>query len=235
METKKIDFSNEIPRHIAIIMDGNGRWAKKRFLPRVFGHIQGTKTVKDIVRASDEFGVEVLTLYAFSTENWKRPSEEINSLFGILSDFLKKEFKELVEKKVKLRILGDLSKFPQRIQKEIKEVLENTKDNNGLQLNIALNYGARQELLRAFKNLIDKGVKEPSENDISDNLYTARQPDPDLVIRTSGEMRVSNFLLWQIAYSEIYITDKLWPDFNKDDLQKAIADFQKRQRRFGAV
>jgi undecaprenyl diphosphate synthase len=216
-------------------MDGNGRWAKKRFLPRVLGHRQGAQVVKDIVKACQKLKIEILSLYAFSTENWKRPEEEISALFDILLTFIKKDFQEFVQNNVKLRILGDLSRFPETVRKEINEVLKATSQNTGLQVNIALNYGARQELLRAFKNLNKKNIKVPNEEDISNELYTAGQPDPDLLIRTSGEMRVSNFLLWQIAYSEIYITQKLWPDFSQKDLEEAIIDFQKRQRRFGGL
>jgi undecaprenyl diphosphate synthase len=230
-----LDLANSFLRHIAIIMDGNGRWAKKRFLPRVLGHRQGAQTVKNIVRACQNLNIEILSLYAFSTENWKRPEEEISALFDILLTFIKRDFQEFVENNVKLRILGDLSKFPENVRKEINELLIATSKNSGLQVNIALNYGARQELIRAFKKLNEKGIKEPAETDISNELYTAGQPDPDLLIRTSGEMRVSNFLLWQIAYSEIYITEKFWPDFTQKDLEEAIADFQKRQRRFGGI
>jgi undecaprenyl diphosphate synthase len=216
-------------------MDGNGRWAKRRFLPRVFGHRQGVQTVKNIVRAAHKLKIEVLSLYAFSTENWKRPAEEISSLFDLLLTFIKKDFEEFNENKVKLRILGDLSKFPQNIQFEIENVLEKTKNNDGLQLNIALNYGSREELLRAFRVLKEKNIEALSESAVSDLLYTAGQPDPDLLIRTSGEMRVSNFLLWQTAYSELYFTDKMWPDFDGQDLEAAIIEYQKRQRRFGGL
>jgi len=230
----EIDFST-LPKHIAIIMDGNGRWAKKKSLPRIFGHKQGVKTVKEIVKAATSLDIKVLTLYAFSTENWKRPVSEINALFTLLLQFLKKELKEFSESGVRLRILGDISALPEKVQNEIKKVLDLTSKNKGLQLNIALNYGARQELIECFKNLAKKGINNPTEQEISDSLYTAGQPDPDLLIRTSGEHRISNFLLWQIAYSEIYVTDKLWPDFTKKDLEQAIAEFQKRERRFGGI
>ncbi len=226
---------SKLPRHIAIIMDGNGRWAKKKSLPRVFGHKQGVKTVKSVVKAADSLGIKVLTLYAFSTENWKRPQTEIKALFSLLLQFLKKELKELHANGVKLRILGDISKFPDNIQKEIEKVRGLTAENKGLELNIALNYGSRQEIIRAFGKIAEKGIKNPTEEDISEYLYTAGQPDPDLLIRTSGEMRISNFLLWQIAYSEIYVTEKLWPDFSKKDLEDAVTDYQKRERRFGGI
>jgi len=216
-------------------MDGNGRWAKKKSLPRIFGHKQGVKTVKEIVKASDSLGIKVLTLYAFSTENWKRPVSEVNALFSLMLQFLKKEFEELSANGIRLRVLGDMSKLPQKAQNEIKKACDLTSDNKGLQLNIALNYGARQELIECFKALAKKRIYNPTEKDVSDFLYTAGQPDPDLLIRTSGEFRVSNFLLWQIAYSEIYITEKLWPDFTKKDLEQAVIEFQKRERRFGGV
>jgi len=216
-------------------MDGNGRWAKKRSLPRILGHRQGVKTVKEIVKASGSLGIRVLTLYAFSTENWKRPQGEIKGLFSLLIRFLKKELKELHKNSVKLKILGDLAKFPDEVQKELNGACELTEKNTGLQLNIALNYGARQEILYAFEKMTKSGIKNLTEENVSNFLYTAGQPDPDLLIRTSGEMRISNFLLWQIAYSEIYVTEKLWPDFTGKDLQKAIIEYQKRERRFGGI
>jgi len=224
-----------IPEHIAIIMDGNGRWAKKRSLLRVFGHKQGVKTVKKIVKSASRLGVKVLTLYAFSAENWKRPKTEIEALFSLLSQFMKKDFKELSDVGVRLRILGDLSKFPQDLKSEIASACQATEKNANLELNIALNYGARQEIVKAFEEMLAQGIKKPTEEIVSSFLYTAGQPDPDLLIRTSGEFRISNFLLWQIAYSEIYITDKLWPDFTPQDLEAAIFEFQKRERRFGGI
>ncbi|MCA6069693.1 MAG: isoprenyl transferase [Endomicrobium sp.] len=224
-----------IPVHVAIIMDGSGRWAKRRSLPRAFGHKQGVKTVKKIVRAADSLGIKVLTLYAFSAENWKRPRTEIKTLFSLLKQFIKKELEELNNSSVKLRILGDLSKFPENLKTEIESACKITSKNTGLELNIALNYGARQELLHVFEEMLRQDIKKPTEEIVSSFLYTAGQPDPDLLIRTSGELRISNFLLWQIAYSEIYITDKLWPDFARHDLENAIAEFQKRERRFGGI
>jgi undecaprenyl diphosphate synthase len=216
-------------------MDGNGRWAKKRALPRTFGHKQGVKTIKKIVKAASSLGIKVLTLYAFSTENWKRPKSEIKALMILLKYFLSKEVDELNKEGVKLRVLGDLSKFSEDIKIEIKKACDLTCNNTGLNLNIALNYGARQEILQAFEKMLKQGIKKPTEATLSSFLYTAGQPDPDLLIRTSGEFRISNFLLWQIAYSEIYIVDKLWPDFSKKDLESAIINFQSRQRRFGGV
>lgn len=224
-----------IPEHVAIIMDGNGRWAKKRSLPRIFGHKQGVKTVKKIVKSAGGLGVKVLTLYAFSTENWKRPETEIKALFSLLSRFIKKDLKEICDAGVKLRILGDLSKFPPDLKFEIVSACEDTQKNTKLELNIALNYGARQEIVKAFEDMLKKGIQKPTEEIVSSFLYTSGQPDPDLLIRTSGEYRVSNFLLWQIAYSEIYVTNKLWPDFTSQDFEDAISEFQKRERRFGGV
>ncbi|MDR0617231.1 MAG: isoprenyl transferase [Endomicrobium sp.] len=224
-----------IPVHVAIIMDGNGRWAKKRSLPRTFGHKQGVKAIKKIVKAASSLGIKVLTLYAFSTENWKRPKSEIKTLMVLLNFFLSKEVDELNKEGVKLRVLGDLSRFSEDIKIEIKKACDLTCNNTGLNLNIALNYGARQEILQAFEKMLKQGIKKPTEAILSSFLYTAGQPDPDLLIRTSGEFRISNFLLWQIAYSEIYIVDKLWPDFSEKDLERAIINFQSRQRRFGGV
>jgi undecaprenyl diphosphate synthase len=216
-------------------MDGNGRWAERRSLPRTFGHKQGVKTVEKIVAAAAKLGVKVLTLYAFSTENWKRPESEIETLFSLLSQFIKKKFKKLENSGVKLKILGDLSKFPYDLRTDIISACESAEKNTGLELNVALNYGGRQEIVKAFKDMLVQGIKKPTEEIISSFLYTAGQPDPDLLIRTSGEFRISNFLLWQIAYSEIYISNKLWPDFTSNDLKTAISEFQKRKRRFGGI
>ncbi|MDR1122524.1 MAG: isoprenyl transferase [Endomicrobium sp.] len=224
-----------IPEHIAIIMDGNGRWAKKRSLPRVFGHRQGVKTVKKIVKSASRLGIKVLTLYAFSTENWKRPKTEVDALFSLLSRFIRKDLRELSGAGIKLRILGDLSKFPQDLKSEIFSICKGAENNTNLELNIALNYGARQEIVKAFEEMLKQDIKKPTEKIVSSFLYTAGQPDPDLLIRTSGEFRISNFLLWQIAYSEIYVTNKFWPDFTLKDLQAAISEFQKRDRRFGGI
>jgi undecaprenyl diphosphate synthase len=216
-------------------MDGNGRWAKHRSLPRFFGHRQGVKTVKKIVKSAGRLGVKVLTLYAFSTENWRRPKTEIEVLFSLLSQFIKKDLKELSDSGVKLRILGDLSKFPQDLKADIIFACKATEKNTDLNLNIALNYGARQEIVKAFEDMLKQGIEKPTEEIVSSFLYTAGQPDPCLLIRTSGEFRISNFLLWQIAYSEIYVTNKLWPDFTPKDLEAAISEFQKRERRFGGI
>jgi undecaprenyl diphosphate synthase len=216
-------------------MDGNGRWAEKRSLHRSSGHRRGVKTVKKIVKAASNLGIRVLTLYAFSTENWKRPQAEIKELFSLVIQFIKEELKWLNSYGIKLRILGDLSKFPENIRTEVENASNITSQNTRLELNIALNYGARQELIHAFEEMSKQNIKKPTEEIISSFLYTAGQPDPDLLIRTSGEFRISNFLLWQIAYCEIYVTDKLWPDFTRRDLETAVSEFQKRERRFGGL
>lgn len=229
----------EIPRHIAIIMDGNGRWAKRRALPKIVGHRQGVETVKIIVKACIKFGVKYLTLYAFSTENWQRPKKEISALFGLLENFLDTQMQLFHENDVRLCIIGDRDKIAPIIRKKIEQAEKDTALYNSLIVNIALSYGSRQEILNAVKTLIElvkSGAIEPSSIDekvFSGYLYTRDCPDPDLLIRTSGEMRVSNFLLWQISYAEIYVTKKFWPDFNESDLKKAIEEYQKRERRFG--
>lgn len=231
---EKLDLA-KLPKHIAIIMDGNGRWAKSKFLPRFIGHTNGVKTVKNIVELSRKLNIKVLTLYAFSTENWQRPQEEISGLISLLISYLKSEIESMIKNQISFRILGDISRFPKEVQDEITNVCNKTKDNTGLVLNIALNYGARQELIKAFKSLYENKIDNPTEEDISNSLYTKGLPDPDLLIRTSGEMRISNFLLWQIAYAEIYITNVLWPDFSEEEFYKAILEYQKRDRRFGSI
>ncbi|MDD2524133.1 MAG: isoprenyl transferase [Endomicrobiaceae bacterium] len=231
---EKIDLS-KLPKHIAIIMDGNGRWAKSKFLPRFIGHTNGVKTVKNIVELSRKLNIKVLTLYAFSTENWQRPQEEISGLISLLITYLKSEIESMIKNQISFRILGDISRFSKEVQDEIENVCNKTKDNSGLVLNIALNYGARQEIIKSFKSLYKNKIDNPTEEDISNCLYTKGLPDPDLLIRTSGEMRISNFLLWQIAYAEIYITNVLWPDFSEEEFYKAILEYQKRDRRFGSI
>jgi undecaprenyl diphosphate synthase len=216
-------------------MDGNGRWAKSKFLPRFIGHTNGVKTVKNIVELSRKLNIKVLTLYAFSTENWQRPQEEISGLISLLITYLKSEIESMIKNQISFRILGDISRFSKEVQDEIENVCNKTKDNSGLVLNIALNYGARQEIIKAFKSLYKNKIDNPTEEDISNCLYTKGLPDPDLLIRTSGEMRISNFLLWQIAYAEIYITNVLWPDFSEEEFYKAILEYQKRDRRFGSI
>ncbi|MGB9678637.1 MAG: isoprenyl transferase [Thermoanaerobacteraceae bacterium] len=236
----EIDIKN-LPQHIGIIMDGNGRWAKKRNLPRTFGHRAGVFSVKRVVKACSEIGIKYLTIYAFSTENWKRPADEVNTLMNLLVEFLAKELKELHENNVKINFIGDISPLPDVCIREIARAQEQTKNNDGLVLNIALNYGGRNEILRAVRNIcqdIEKGLLESSnitEETISENLYTKGQPDPDLIIRTSGEKRLSNFLLWQSAYSELWFSEVLWPDFNKEHLIEAILYYQSRNRRFGGI
>jgi len=232
---------NRIPQHIAIIMDGNGRWAKKRNMPRTFGHRAGVETIREIVKASSEIGVKYLTLYAFSTENWKRPSDEVNALMNLLVEYLRNEVEELHKNNVIINTIGDISKLPQVCQDELKAAFEKTKNNTGLTLNLALNYGSRDEIIRATKKIAEMvknneiKLEDIDEKLISSCLYTSDMPDPDLLIRPSGEYRISNFLLWQIAYSEFWFSHIFWPDFKRNDLYKAIYDYQKRDRRFGGI
>lgn len=236
----KID-KGKLPSHIAIIMDGNGRWAKKKFLPRTAGHISGVERVRDIIEASTELEIPFITLYAFSTENWKRPKQEIDVLMELLIKYLKKETKNLHKNGVKLRIIGDMEPLSEKVILEVNRSIEETKNNSKLTLNIALNYGSRQEIVKAFKEIhrdINKGklsIDDINEDLLSNYLYTKDQPDPDLVIRTSGEQRVSNFLLYQIAYSEFDFVDELWPDFNKESFYQSIIKFQQRTRRYGGI
>ncbi|MEA1933365.1 MAG: isoprenyl transferase [Thermodesulfobacteriota bacterium] len=230
---------DNIPKHIAIIMDGNGRWAKLRGKLRVVGHKIGTDTAKKIVRAADDLGVEILTLYAFSTENWKRPRIEVRTLMTLLRSFLRKEFHKLMEKNVKLQCIGQKEKLPLEVRVELDRSIEKTSRNTGMILNLALSYGSRSEIVMAVKSLAKKcadhklAYEEITEEMLSSHLYTAGLSDPDMIIRTGGEYRLSNFLLWQASYAELYITDILWPDFNRDALIEAILNYQKRQRRFG--
>lgn len=237
---EEIDMSN-LPQHIAIIMDGNGRWAKKRNLPRTMGHKAGVETIREIVKTCSKIGVKYLTLYAFSTENWKRPQDEVNTLMNLLVEYLRKEVEELDKNNVIINWIGDISKLPLICQEELKRAKEKTKDNNGLTLTLALNYGGRDEIKRAIINIakdINAGkldVDSIDENTISGYLDTANIPDPDLLIRPSGELRISNFLLWQIAYSELWFSDIYWPDFSSKYLLEAIKDYQKRERRFGTI
>ena len=238
---QELKKSGEIPKHIAIIMDGNGRWAKKRGLPRVAGHKRGVDTVKDIVEACAEIGVKYLTLYTFSTENWKRPKEEVSTLMRLLLNSLKDRVDELCENDIKLTTIGDTDALPYEVQKQLKADIERTKNNKKMVLNLALSYSGRWEILEAVKKIsraVEKGdikADEINEQLFSKFLTTKDLPDPDLVIRTSGEFRVSNFLLWQIAYSEFVITEIYWPDFNRHHLYESIRAFQKRERRFGKV
>jgi undecaprenyl diphosphate synthase len=231
---KELD-TKRLPRHIAIIMDGNGRWAKKRGLPRILGHREGTKTVKEIVSACAELGIEVLTLYAFSTENWSRPKAEISGLMKILERYLKSEIETFMDNNVRLAVIGDMLAFPENSVAALRKVISLTDKNTGMVLNLALNYGGRQEVVRAANLALKGGAKQLTEKLIEENLYTAGQPDPDLLIRTSGEMRVSNFLLWQLAYTEFFVTETLWPDFKKKHLYNALEEYQNRDRRFGGL
>lgn len=232
---------NKLPRHIAIIMDGNGRWAQKRGLPRSVGHKAGVEALRDIVKACSNLGIEVLTVYAFSTENWSRPKDEVNILMNLLTDYLRRELDELHENGVQIRTIGNMEQLPLEAQKELERSMKKTESNNGLKLNLALNYGGRAEITCAVQQLcerVKKGELAPEDitgEVISDYLFTSGLPDPDLLIRTSGELRVSNFLLWQIAYTEIVVTECLWPDFSPDQLTEALLDFQKRDRRFGGL
>jgi undecaprenyl diphosphate synthase len=236
----KIDFSN-LPQHIAVIMDGNGRWAKQKGAARIFGHRNAVQSVKDITEGCGELGIKYLTLYAFSTENWGRPKEEVDGLMELLVNTLKKEIHSLLENKVKLRIIGEINSLPKVCQLNLNDAVESTKNNTGLNLLLALSYSGRMEIVKAARKIAEQvkaGAMEPSqvnEQLFESNLETSGVPDPELLIRTSGEMRVSNFLLWQIAYTEFYITPKLWPDFRKEDLYEAIYAYQKRERRFGKV
>ena len=235
---KEID-KNNLPKHLAIIMDGNGRWAKNQGMLRVFGHEKGTKSVKQTVENCAKLGIEFLTLYAFSTENWNRPKIEIDSLMKLLVNSLKKELKTLQNNNIKLNAIGNLDTLPYGVKKELVEVIEKTQANNRMILTLALSYGARDEIINAVKIISEKvknniiSVDAIEESIINQHLYTQNMPDVDLLIRTSGEHRISNFLLWQIAYAEFYFTDVLWPDFNEEELNKALISYQKRERRFG--
>jgi len=222
-------------KHIAIIMDGNRRWAKERNLPSMLGHKKGVEALKTILKSCAKFGVKYLTVYAFSTENWKRTPDEVDFLMKLLADTIKNEINELDENGVVVNFIGDLTKLGKELRTILDSAAERTKNNNGVNLQIAFNYGGRDELLHAVKNIVNSGVKADNitEETISGNLYTKNIPSPDLLIRTGGEKRISNFLLWQCAYSEIYVTDNFWPDFGENELAKAIEDFEKRQRRYG--
>mgnify|MGYP000855844631 FL=1 len=235
---EKINTSN-LPSHIAIIMDGNGRWAKKQGKLRMFGHENGTKSVTKTVEAVAELGVSHLTLYAFSTENWNRPKLEVQTLMKLLIKSLKKEIKTLQKNNIRLNAIGNLNALPNKVLTELNDVIDKTKNNNRVVLTLALSYGSREEIISAIKEISDKvknniiSSEKIDESVINEHLYTRNLPDVDLLIRTSGEQRISNFLLWQIAYAELYFTDVLWPDFSKEDLYHAIVNYQKRERRFG--
>ena len=235
---KQID-PDRLPKHIAVIMDGNGRWAKRRRLPRIAGHRAGIRAVRQAVEASARIGVPYLTLYAFSVENWKRPHTEVKLLMGLLRQYLKKELGELNRQNIRLEVIGRINELPKPVVEDLKYTLDQTRKNTGMRLVLALNYGARAELVDAVQELLEKakqnGAITVDEAMLSDHLYTRGFPDPDLLIRTSGELRLSNFLLWQVAYAELWVTETLWPDFTQKDLFQAIIDFQKRERRYGGL
>jgi undecaprenyl diphosphate synthase len=237
---RTIDWQR-LPRHVAIIMDGNGRWAQLRQKHRVEGHRAGIQAVRDTVETAARLGIEVLTLYAFSIENWKRPESEVATLMGLLKHYLRSELDTLLKNNIRFRVVGRDRELEPEVRDELAQAEERTAANTGLQFNIALNYGGRAEIVDAIKRLLAEvqagalGLDALDEEDVARHLYTAGQPDPDLLIRTSGELRISNFLLWQIAYSEIWVTDVLWPDFRRRHLLQAIADYQKRERRYGGI
>jgi undecaprenyl diphosphate synthase len=226
---------NALPAHIAVIMDGNGRWARKRGLPRIAGHRAGINAVREVLEGSAELGVSVLTLYAFSVENWKRPPGEVRTLMLLLREYLNREIDNLDRNNIRFQTIGRTERLEPAVREELERAVARTKSNTGLKFLVALNYGGRTEILDAVNRLLAARRDEVDEGEFSNHLYTAGLPDPDLLIRTSGEMRVSNFLLWQIAYTEIYVTETLWPDFGRKDLYEAIIAFQKRERRYGGL
>ncbi|MFN6482793.1 MULTISPECIES: isoprenyl transferase [unclassified Nostoc] len=236
------DLKRELlPQHVAVIMDGNGRWAKRQGLPRIMGHKRGVDALKDLLRCCQDWGIQALTAYAFSTENWKRPQEEVDFLMTLFQRVLRQELREMVEENVQIKFVGNLQDLPRSLQQEISRSMEATKDNGGIRFSVATNYGGRQEILQACQAIakqVQQGLLQPNEIDeqvFESHLYTAGITDPDLLIRTSGEMRLSNFLLWQMAYGEIYITDALWPDFDRAEFHRALCAYQQRERRFGKV
>jgi undecaprenyl diphosphate synthase len=233
---RQLDF-DRLPRHIAVIMDGNGRWAAQRHLPRVEGHRNGIDSVRDVVESSARIGIQVLTLYAFSVENWKRPATEVSTLMSLLKRYLRLELNTLLRNNIRFRVIGRAEELAPDVRTELEAAAAKTATNTGMLFNIALNYGGRAEIVEAARRLLAANVApdDLDEQRFAAFLYTAGQPDPDLLIRTSGEMRVSNFLLWQIAYAEIWVTDTLWPDFRKRDLLEAIVAYQKRDRRYGGI
>lgn len=239
MSLKEKILTDKLPKHVAIIMDGNGRWAKQKGMLRVIGHENGTKSVREVVEASAELGINCLTLYAFSTENWNRPKVEVQTLMKLLVKSLKKEIKTLQDNNIKLNAIGNLNDLPKKAHNELLDVIEKTKNNSRMTLTLALSYGAREEITSVIKDLANKvknniiSSENIDESIINKHLYTQNLPDVDLLIRTSGEQRISNFLLWQIAYAELYFTDILWPDFKKQDFYEALINYQNRERRFG--
>lgn len=234
---EKVLENKNIPKHIAIIMDGNGRWAKKRFMPRTVGHKAGVEAIRQIVKKCNTLGVKYLTVYAFSTENWSRPAEEVGVLMGLIVTYLQNEVKELHKNNVRIKTIGDITKLPEKPYTELLNAMEKTKDNTGVTLTLALNYGFRDDLAHAIKNIIASNIKEDdiTNDTIKEYLYTSYMPDPDLIIRTSGEIRLSNFMMYEASYSEFYFCDTLWPDFDSNELCKAIYTYQQRDRRYGSV
>jgi undecaprenyl diphosphate synthase len=230
-----------LPRHVAVIMDGNGRWAKRRGLPRIMGHRQGVDVLKKLLRRCQNWGIEALTAYAFSTENWGRPLEEVEFLMTLFERVLRQELREMMQEDVRIQFVGNLHALPESLQAEIERAVTATQNNQGIRFNVATNYGGRQEIVQACRAIADRvqqGQLQPGEVDealFERHLYTSGTCDPDLLIRTSGEMRLSNFLLWQMAYAEIYVTETLWPDFNQEEFHRALVDYQQRERRFGKI
>ena len=231
----------KLPQHVAVIMDGNGRWAKQRGLPRIEGHRRGANALKEMLRYCKDLGVETLTAYAFSTENWGRPTAEVNFLMSLFERLLQKELKEMEAEEVCINFIGDLTPLPETLQQEMRHSMERTKNNQGVFFNVAINYGSRHEMIKACRTIAQKvqrgelPVEAINEDTIAQHLYTSASSDPDLLIRTSGEMRLSNFMLWQLAYTEIYVTDTLWPDFDRQQFDLALESFQQRDRRFGKI
>jgi undecaprenyl diphosphate synthase len=232
---------DRLPKHVAVIMDGNGRWAKRRGLPRIMGHRQGVDTLKNLLRCCKDWGIQALTAYAFSTENWGRPHEEVDFLMTLFERVLMRELREMMEEDVRIEFVGNLAALPRSLQSQIERSMDETRNNNSIQFTVATNYGGRQEILQACRAIalqVQQGQIQADEIDealFSRHLYTANVGDPDLLIRTSGEMRISNFLLWQMAYAELYITDTLWPDFDRTEFHRALSSYQQRERRFGKV
>lgn len=232
---------DRLPRHVAVIMDGNGRWAKQRGLPRIMGHRRGVDTLKQLLRCCNDWGIEALTAYAFSTENWGRPIQEVDFLMTLFERVLRQELNEMMQENVRIRFVGDLTSLPESLQQEIDSAVSQTRHNPGISFTVATNYGGRQEIVRAARAIatqVQEGTLSPekiTESTFAQYLYTAEVCDPDLLIRTSGEMRISNFLLWQLAYAEMYVTDTLWPDFNAGEFHRAVQAYQQRDRRFGKV
>jgi undecaprenyl diphosphate synthase len=232
---------DRLPRHVAVIMDGNGRWAKRRGLPRIMGHRQGVDALKELLRCCSDWGIQALTAYAFSTENWGRPHEEVDFLMALFERVLRRELQEMIKEDVRIQFVGNLAALPRSLQAEIDRSMTTTQDNQGIQFTVATNYGGRQEILQACRAIaiqVQQGKIQPDDIDeelFSRHLYTANVSDPDLLIRTSGEMRLSNFLLWQMAYAELYITQTLWPDFDRSEFHQALSAYQQRDRRYGKV